>query len=123
MGSEVSDISTLRGMPIWNLQLGGAQVADLTPLEGKSTLKHLGCGDRASDLSSLEGPSPESLHAGPLMTDLSPLKGMPLGKLSFPTFKAERDAEILRAIPTLKIINDQPAARFWKAVDEQAEKR
>ena len=48
-------------------------------------------------------------------SDLTPLRGMPLGELSC-DFQAKRDAEILRSIKTLKKINDQPAADFWKAV-------
>jgi len=50
------------------------------------------------------------------VTDLSPLKGMPLVELRC-EFKAERDAELLRSIKTLKTINLQPAKSFWKDVD------
>jgi len=32
-------------------------------------------------------------------------------------FDASRDAKILRAIKTLKTINEMPADRFWKEVD------
>jgi hypothetical protein len=34
-------------------------------------------------------------------------------------FKAERDTEILRSIKTLEKINDQPAAEFWKEVEQK----
>ena len=47
------------------------------------------------------------------MSDLSPLKGMPLKELGC-DFKPERDAEILRSIKTLETINGKPAAEFWK---------
>ena len=53
------------------------------------------------------------------MSDLSPLKGMPLKTLGC-DFKPERDAEILRSIKTLETINGKPAAEFWKAVDAAA---
>jgi hypothetical protein len=33
-------------------------------------------------------------------------------------FRPERDAAILRAIGTLKTINDKPAAIFWREVEE-----
>jgi hypothetical protein len=38
---------------------------------------------------------------------------MPLRRIAY-DFKPERDGEILRSIPTLKQINDMPAAGFWK---------
>jgi hypothetical protein len=41
---------------------------------------------------------------------------MPLRELVC-TFKAERDAKILRSIKTLEHINNRPAADFWKEVD------
>ena len=50
------------------------------------------------------------------MSDLSPLKGMPLKELRC-DFKPERDAEILRSLKTLETINDKPAKEFWQEVD------
>jgi hypothetical protein len=47
------------------------------------------------------------------VSDLSPLKGMPLKALKC-DFKPERDAEILPSIKTFAKINDKPAAQFWK---------
>jgi Leucine-rich repeat (LRR) protein len=52
------------------------------------------------------------------ITDLSPLKSMPLKELSC-DFNPERDAKILRSIKTLETINLKPAAAFWKEVEEQ----
>jgi hypothetical protein len=49
------------------------------------------------------------------VTDLSPLKEMPLTAIACP-FKAERDAAILRSITTLKNINGMLAPEFWKKV-------
>jgi len=49
------------------------------------------------------------------VSDLSPLKRMPLTKIEC-DFKAERDAAILRSIKTLETINGKPAAEFWKDV-------
>jgi hypothetical protein len=43
---------------------------------------------------------------------------MPLTHLWL-TFRPERDAEVLRALTTLQIINDKPAAEFWKEVDRK----
>ena len=36
------------------------------------------------------------------------------------SFKADRDAEILRSIKTLKIINRKLAAEFWKEAEAKA---
>jgi hypothetical protein len=33
------------------------------------------------------------------------------------TFRPERDAEIVRSLTMLQMINDKPAAEFWKEVD------
>ncbi len=52
------------------------------------------------------------------VSDLSPLKGMPLGALRL-DFQPERDTEILRSIKTLEEINGKPVATFWKEVEEQ----
>jgi hypothetical protein len=43
---------------------------------------------------------------------------MPLHTLSC-DFKPERDAEVLRAIKTLRTINGKPVKEFWKDVDEE----
>jgi hypothetical protein len=55
---------------------------------------------------------------GTKVTDLSPLKGMPLKELSC-DFQPERDAEILRSIKTLETINGKPAAEFWRDVEQK----
>ncbi len=52
------------------------------------------------------------------VTDLSPLKDMPLKEL-WCDFKADRDAKVLRAIETLETINDKSAAEFWNEVDKE----
>lgn len=114
-GSRISDLTPLRGLPIGLLAIGDTQVKDLSPLRGMTSLKRLFCCDLAADLSPLRGLALEYLHAGPLVTDLSPLQGMPLNKLDFQAFAPARDSEILRAIPTLEIINDLPASQFWEA--------
>jgi len=45
-----------------------------------------------------------------------------LQELHVENFKAERDANGLRAISALRTINDQPVAKFWQEVDENAKK-
>ena len=48
------------------------------------------------------------------MADLAPLKGMPVKQLSL-DFRAERDAEVPRALTDREQINELPAVEFWKA--------
>jgi hypothetical protein len=74
-------------------------VADLTPLRGMS-LTHLDC--RTTKVS-----------------DLSPLRGMPL-KALWCDFNLERDAEILRSLKTLELINGKPAKEFWNTASNGA---
>jgi hypothetical protein len=50
------------------------------------------------------------------VTDLSPLREMPLTMLRL-DFRPERDADIVRSLKTLQSINEKPAADFWKEVD------
>jgi hypothetical protein len=52
------------------------------------------------------------------VSDLSPLKGMPLIGLVC-DFRAARDASVLRSIRTLQTINGKPAKVFWAAVDNK----
>ncbi len=52
------------------------------------------------------------------MTDLSPLKDLPLTKIEC-DFQPERDAKILRAIRTLETINGKPAEEFWKSLEKK----
>src|SRR5262249_16886734 len=74
---------------------------------------------RVSDLSPLVGMKLTGFSCnGSRVTDLSPLRGMPLKDLGC-DFKPERDTDILRSFKTLEIINQKPAAEFWKDVEAQ----
>ena len=55
---------------------------------------------------------------GTKVTDLSPLRGMPLKNLNC-DFKFERDAEVLRSIKTLETINGKSRREFWEEVEEK----
>jgi len=60
---------------------------------------------------------PTDLHCNStLVADLSPLKGMPIEDLN--DFTSERHIELLRSIKTLEMINNKPAAEFWKKIEE-----
>jgi hypothetical protein len=54
--------------------------------------------------------------SGTRVTDLAPLKRLPLKRL-YLDYRPERDAKILRSFTDLEEINDKPAAEFWKKMD------
>ncbi|MBS0266999.1 MAG: protein kinase [Planctomycetes bacterium] len=117
--APVTDLSPLQESPITLLVLYGTKVADLTPLRNVKTLRSLTCGDLVADLSPVSGLPLEYLRAGRLVTDLSPLRTMPLQKFEFRSIDTQRDAQILKQIPTLALINDVPTAQFWKSAEER----
>ena len=118
-GTLVSDISPLKGMPLSHLGLDNTKVSDLAPLRGMRLIDLGVPYTKVSDLSPLVGMPLEKLQIqGSKVTDLSPVKDLPLTWLVC-DFRPERDAKILRAIPTLKTINDKPAVEFWRSVENK----
>lgn len=134
--NQVNDLSPLKDLKLTKLECGCTFVKDLTPLKDMK-LTHLVIDHLAvSDLSPLKGMPLTFLHCGGSVTikDLSPIRGMPLKILLVRdtavtdlsavegmalteiscNFQAERDAKLLRSLTTLKIINHQRAADFWK---------
>jgi Leucine-rich repeat (LRR) protein len=72
-----------------------------------------------SDLSPLQGMSLKDVSIdGSKVTDLSPLRGMPLTRIRL-SFRPEHDTELVRSLTTLQVINEKPAADFWKEVGGQ----
>jgi formylglycine-generating enzyme required for sulfatase activity len=118
-GTQVVELSPLKGMPLTLLNCSSTRVSDLSPLKGMP-LTVLYCNNtRVSDLSPLKGMPLTLLTCGSTrVSDLSPLKGMPLKEV-YCDFRRERDAEILRSITTLGRINGKPAAEFWKESDKR----
>ena len=138
--TSVKDLAPLAGMPLKALGVGGTRVEDLSAVQGMS-LTSLTCQCTAIvDLSPLRGMRLEALNctfckirdfsplAGmPLKTllckheritdrDLTPIRDLPIETLGL-NFNAARDTAILRAMKSLKTINDLPAAEFWKQVE------
>jgi hypothetical protein len=73
-----------------------------------------------TNLSPLQGmPLRSLMFHGTQVKDLSPLEGMPLREIRFSTgpVVSTRNLAILRRITTLEIINEKPAAEFWKKVE------
>jgi Leucine-rich repeat (LRR) protein len=140
-GSCVTDLNALRGMPLKGLDMASVRgVTDLTPLEDMpltylnltemlvsdlsvlASLKSLEwlVLDRlpVSDLSPLRGLALTQLSfLGTRVTDLTPLLGMPLERVRL-DFRPE-DEKILRSLPALTMINEKPAAQFWKELESK----
>jgi hypothetical protein len=137
---KVADLSPLRGMPLRHLAIPYTQVADLSPLRGMK-LEYLNCDTTCvSDLTPLEGMPLKFLHLqhsrvadlSPLaemsltyldwtdtpVSDTSPLTGMPLEEVRC-DFRPTGDTAVLRSLKTVKTINGQPAAEFWKVLEKK----
>ena len=91
----IPDYSILKGKPLWSLDLSSSQVRDITFVKGMPLTKLY-----------IE-------HTA--VTDLTPILELPLRQIVC-DFVPERDAEILRSIPTLEAINAKPVAEFWASV-------
>jgi hypothetical protein len=139
--SCVTDLKPLRGMPLKGLDMASVRgVTDLKPLEDMP-LTYLNLTDMlVSDLSVLASlKSLERLVLDRLpVSDLGPLRGLPLTVLSFPGTRVtdltplvrlplERvvldyrpeDERILRSLAGLTMINNDPAAQFWKEMESK----
>ena len=116
--------------PLTSLELAGTQVADLSALKGKK-LTRLSCSKtQVSDLTPLAGMPLTSLniHECSKLHDLTPLKGMNLTEIVLTPANFTKDKlEVLRECKSLKIVvtgskaSDRLTAQdFWKKVDEGA---
>jgi serine/threonine protein kinase/Leucine-rich repeat (LRR) protein len=111
---RLSDLSPLKELKLTDVSCFMTSVADLSPLKNMQ-LSNFDCShSKVADLSPLQGmPLKYLSFSGTQVTDLSPLKGMPLKHLKC-DFQADRDAALLRSIPSLEWINDRPASDVLK---------
>ena len=117
--TPVTDISPLQGMKLASLDISHTNIADLSPLIGMPLEVLMVQWTKVSNLLPLKGMSLKYLQAHHTnITQVSPLLGMPLDRLAL-DFDTIQDAELVRSIKTLAIINDKLAAEFWKEVEEQ----
>lgn len=134
--SQVADLSPLQGMKLKGLDISGTEVEDLTPLRNTSIEDLSMARTRVKDLSPLKdvvnlsflslgppswayaGPFPTKLDSSDRSLNLSPLKDVPLERLSFPVDMLTNGVETLRDHKTLKTINGMKPEEFWKAYDE-----
>jgi hypothetical protein len=113
----VTDLAPLEGVPLEYLNLTGAAVDDLNSVASLKSLRRLLLdGTRITTLEPLRPLRLERislLHTG--VTDLTPIQGMPLKQLRL-DYRPDRE-KFVRSFKELELINDKPAAEFWKEVD------
>ena len=115
-GYKKLDLRPLRGLPLASLNLNCTQVDDLSPLAGMPLQELMLNCSKVCDLSPLIGTPLKRLFVNnSLVADFAPTRGLPLEVIVL-DFDPDRDAEALRAIPTLTTINKRPADVFWAAV-------
>ena len=103
-GTKVKDISPLKGKPMVSLDIQGTEVASLDALSGMKTLKRL------------------NISKTPI-TDISPLQGLDLQRITLSPETVKTGIEVLRSMPSLNEILTtmegprQSATDFWKKYD------
>ncbi len=119
-GGEVKlDLEALRGQPLNFLCLNLTKIDDLSPLKGMPIDDLLLTGTEVRDLSPLIGMPMRVLKInGTKVTDTNPICKMPLKHLEL-DYQHDRDAELLKAIPSLEMINLKKADEFWKEQNEK----
>jgi tetratricopeptide (TPR) repeat protein len=119
---HISDLTPLGGMPLTWLRLSGCgQVRDLTPLTGMPLTELCLDGASVTDLTPLKDMPLILLNCGQV-SDLTPLKGLKLGKLVFSPKTVRQGMEVIRDMKSLRTIDtgpgkELPAAEFWKKYD------
>jgi hypothetical protein len=114
------DLDLLKGAPLVELNAGGLSVSDLRPLANMPLERLFLAANPITDLSPLRGLPLKSLNLQNCsrLRDLTPLLDLPsLADLTLPTLHSPRD--LLRKLPILKVINGRDAALFWKEHENQ----
>lgn len=113
MGGKL-DLTQLHGLPLNFLCVNDRNVEDLTPLTGLPLESLLIERTQVKDLSPLRGMKlKKPAVLGSKVNDLSVIEGMPLEEMTFNPLSDE-DQKRVRAIPTVRRINEKPAADYWK---------
>ena len=101
----VSDISQLKGKPMVSLDIQATEVSTIEALAGMTTLRRLNI-------------------ANTPVTDVSPLKGLKLERITLTPETIKTGMEVLREMPSLKQIlttmyteNRQSSVEFWQKYD------
>lgn len=104
-GTQVSDLSPLKGMSLKNLGLRDTPVENLKPLQGMPLNALNLLRTKVKDLSPLKG-APLTwltiIDSG--VTDLTPLEGMPLEKILFHPERITKGMDVIRNLKSLREI-------------------
>jgi tRNA A-37 threonylcarbamoyl transferase component Bud32 len=112
-----TDISVLNNLPLRHISLLTSSVSDFSSLAGKplESFNLYGCRS-IKDLNFIHGMPLNTLRVEDVeLTDWSPLRGLPLTNL-IADLEPEREADILRSLPTLKTFNGKPAEELWALI-------
>lgn len=123
-GSEVRDLTPLRGQPLEELDLSGCRkLADLTPLQGlKLRRLNLSNDTVVTNFAVLQGMPLEQLQCQlTRLRELAVLRDAPLKSLECDALLLgdAQNLDSLRAIKTLETLNGKPIAEFWKQLAAQ----
>ncbi|MHC4993622.1 MAG: leucine-rich repeat domain-containing protein [Planctomycetota bacterium] len=130
VGTKISDISGLKGAPLQMLWLNDAPVSDVSALAESKTMQSLTLkGTNIKDLSFVKTMSGlQRLHIGETkVTDLTPLKAVPLTRLVFTPSRIKKGIMDVRRLSTMQQIgvefSDSPDSLmtpivFWEKYDK-----
>lgn len=126
-GTPVKDIGPVQKLPLNTLWLNRTRVADLSPLKGKTLVSLDITGTAVSDLSPLRGmTSLRRLNLSDCrnVTDLTPLEGLQLERLTFNPERIKRGIDAVRKMKSIRTLHTRfpggrpfPPAAFWQAYD------
>ncbi len=109
------DLAPLQHLPIEALRLLHPHTADIEPLRGLPLVCLILTDTQVSDLSALEGMPLRYLDLrGTPVSDLQPLADMPLRHIGFSEETVARNVDVLRDMPSLRLINNYPPERYWE---------
>ena len=120
-GSNISDLSILRGLRLtWIVLDGCTNVVDLSPLASMPLVAVSIAHTRVRDLSPLSGKAVTLLFIQDTpVTDLTPLAGMPLEQLKFTPTNITNGMDAIRTKDSLSRINKMTAREFWNSLSKQ----
>jgi hypothetical protein len=118
---QLTDLEPVRGMPLQELSCWCTPVVHLWPLQGMPLRALNADWTFVRSLDPLDGLPLTRLavRSNICAPEIGPVAGAPLQEIHC-ELRPERDVPILRAIPTLRRINDRPAADVWKEFDDHS---
>ena len=116
---KVTDVSPLKGLPLEYLNLTGVPLSEVSLVADLKSLWRLILEEMpVADLTPLRDLDIIDLNImGTRVTDLTPIKGLPLKRLGF-DYRPDR-AEFLRSFAGLEVVNDKPVAEFRVDVEKK----